>query len=155
MLSRLYYTSNTKGEKAEKKSNENKEQAKPNRESPPPANPQHGRKRTRDQLSSSDLDSEDEEVKGYGVPASSDDDDDDDDEEVYADDSRQASCEADSDEEDDSDDHSIVFTPAKEVEENDIPVTKIIDLEQPMELYNDVQDTDEYAYMDSAAFQVN
>lgn len=151
MLSRLYYTSNTKGEKAAKESNENKEHTKSNRESPPPANAQHGRKRARDQLSSSDLDSEDGEVKGYGVPASSDDDE----EEVYADDSRQASCEADSDEEDDSDDNSIVFTPAKEVEENDIPITKIIDLEEPMELDNDVKDTDEYAYMDSAAFQVN
>jgi hypothetical protein len=149
MLSRLYYTSNTKGAKAAKESSEVKENTKSTRDSPPPATTQRGRKRAYDQLSSSDLDSEDEEVKVYGEPASSGD------EEIYADESRQASCEADSDEDDDSDDNSIVFTPAKEVEENDIPVTKIIDLEQPIELDNDVKDTDEYAYMDSAAFQVN
>ncbi|KAI9284976.1 hypothetical protein BC943DRAFT_380885 [Umbelopsis sp. AD052] len=144
MLSRLYYTSNTKGAKA---TNNSKETTQSKRDSPPPATAQHSKKRAYDQLSSSDLDSENDEIKVYGETAGSGD------EHIYADESRQASCEADSDEDDDSDDNSIVFTPAKAVEDNDIPVTKIIDLEQPMEMDNDVKDTDEYAYMDSAAFQ--
>jgi hypothetical protein len=149
MLSRLYYTSSTKGMRSTNESNDTKESIKSKADSSPQSSTQHGQKRTYDLTTSSDSGSEEGELNEYAGSPNSDND------ELYGDESRQASCEEDSDDDYNSDDNSIVFTPAKEDDENDIPVTKIIDLEQPVELDDDVKDTDEYAYMDNAAFQVN
>jgi hypothetical protein len=145
VLSRLYYTSNSKGVSAASA----KETIKESPKSAANSSPSHSaienrRKRTFNQLSSSDSDSEEDSLKMYNGYSSTSDVG------MLGDDSRQASCEAESDAVDDSDDDSIAFTPAKE---DDIPITKIIDLEQPVEV-DDVQDADEYAYMDNAAFQV-
>lgn len=141
MMSRLYYTSNSKAK--EPKKEQEHHAAKDNKLTEPPAST--GKKRSYSQLSSSS--SEDEDHSGY------------DDNSSYASaldhpyvDSRQASCEDESNaESDDSDDNSIAFTPGTQ---DVIPVTKIIDLEKPVEVQGNDQDAEEYAFMDNAAFQV-
>lgn len=146
MLSRLYYTSNASGTPVSNEQNSNKEQHRATADSLPQSALGNGRKRGYNQLSSSESDREEEQLHDYdGSPALSE-------VEKWKDDSRQASCEAESDVDDDSDEDSIAFTPAKD---DDIPVTKIIDLAQPLEMNELTKDTEEYSYMDDAAFQVS
>jgi hypothetical protein len=142
MMSRLYYTSNSNVKEAKKESGHGA--VNDSKLTEPLA--QTGKKRSYSQLSSSSSD-EGENHSDYddsGSIAS--------DLNHPYDDSRQASCEDESDmESDDSDDNSIAFTPGTE---DVIPVTKIIDLEKPVEAQINDQDAEEYSFMDNAAFQV-
>lgn len=142
MMSRLYYTSNSNVKEAKKEHEHRATNDNKLTEPPAPAS----KKRSYSQLSSSSSD-EGENHSDYDDNASIASDLD-----HRYDDSRQASCEDESDmESDDSDDNSIAFTPGTE---DVIPVTKIIDLEKPVEAQVNDQDAEEYSFMDNAAFQV-
>jgi hypothetical protein len=142
MLSRLYYTSNSNSKEAKKGPDHTAEHKRTITETPAPTS----KKRSYSQLSSSSSDEGDEQLEyddNSSVASNL---------EHPGDDSRHASCEAESDmESDDSDDNSIAFTPGTE---DIIPVTKIIDLEKPVETEDNDNDAEEYSYMDNAAFQV-